>query len=122
MVLSISVCLHTKTRCFSRVCAYFTSSIGLNSKINYLKVTGNDTNKLKINNLKFFQYVRKGSLYKITSFCALQTVIVQSRNSYLHTVIYECSNCTDAVNMNSISETAEALCWLYISCRLYKCI
>lgn len=57
-----------------------------------------------------FQCVCKGSLYKIPSFCALQTVIVQSRNSYLHTVTYACSNCTDAVNMNNVSETAEALC------------
>lgn len=69
-----------------------------------------------------FQYARKGSLYKIASFCALQTVLVQSRNSYSHTVAYACSSCTDAVNMNDVSETAEALYWLYISCRLYKYI
>lgn len=77
MVLSISVCLHTKVRCFSRDCAYFTWSIGLNSKIDELKVTGNDTNKAKVNNLKIFQYVCKGSLYKTISFWPLQTVIVQ---------------------------------------------
>lgn len=77
--LSISVCLHHRARCFSRVCAYFTQSIGLNSEINELKVTGSDTNKVKISNLMIFLYVCKGSLYKITSFCALQTVIVWSR-------------------------------------------
>lgn len=35
-------------RC-SRVCAYSTGSIGLNSKINELKVTGNHVNPVKIN-------------------------------------------------------------------------
>lgn len=54
-----------------------------------------------------FQYVHRGSLYNITSFCALQIMIVQSRKSYLHTVTNACSNCTDAVSIN-VSETAEA--------------
>lgn len=63
----------------------------------------------------------KGNLYKVTSLRALHTAIVQSCNSYLHTVTPACSNCTDAVNTNNVLETAEALHWLYIPCGLYKC-
>lgn len=117
---SISVHLPRRDRCFSRVCAKLAQSIRLDSKINELKAIANDTNKAKINNVMIFQYVWKRSLYKIASSCYLQTVIVQSRNNYLHRVTYACSNRKDAVN--TVTDTAEALHQLYISYRFYKFI